>query len=86
MIPFGAELPVDWYALTMYLLTQKLSPKERSLVAATKMTPAESAPWQKIEARTKKLETALKSAKLSKASLVYQALSKCRARTSCCST
>lgn len=77
MIPFGADFPVDWYALTMFLLTQKLAPKERSgLVAATKMTAAESAPWQKIEARAKKLETALKSAKLSKASLVYQALKK----------
>ena len=77
MIPFGVPFPVDWYAVTLYLLTQKLSPKERtSLIAATKMTPEEAAPWQKIEAHTKKLETALKSAKLSKASVVYQTLSK----------
>jgi tRNA nucleotidyltransferase (CCA-adding enzyme) len=76
MIPFGAEFQVDWYALTLYLLTQKLTPKERTaLAAATKMTAEEAAPWQKLEARAKKLETALKSAKLSKASLVFQTLS-----------
>lgn len=77
MIPFGAPLPVDWYALVMFCLTEKLAPKERAaLVAATQMTKTEAAPWQKLEASAKKLATALKSAKLKRASQTYAVLSK----------
>lgn len=75
MIPFGADFPVDWYALTLWCLTKLLSPKERATLASnTEMTKAETDPWQKLEARAKKLETTLQSAKLSKGSLVYHAL------------
>jgi tRNA nucleotidyltransferase/poly(A) polymerase len=75
MIPFDAELKVDWYGLNLYCLTQKLTPKEKSgLIAATKMEKAEIDPWQKLEARAKKLETKLKGASLNKASLVYDCL------------
>ncbi len=75
MIPFGANLTVDWYALTMWCLTKLLGAKERAaLVSNTKMQKDEIDPWQKLEARSKKLETSLKSAKLSKGSLVYHAL------------
>jgi tRNA nucleotidyltransferase/poly(A) polymerase len=77
MIPFGAEFPVDWYALSMYCITQLLSPKERAaLVANTKMAKPEIEPWQKLDAKAKRLETVLKSARLSRASLVYDALRK----------
>lgn len=77
MIPFGASFPTDWYALSLYCLTQLLSPKERAaLIANTKMTKEEAAPWQKLETHAKKLETALKSAKLSKASQIYTLLQK----------
>ncbi|MBI5085989.1 MAG: CCA tRNA nucleotidyltransferase [Acidobacteria bacterium] len=77
MIPFGAVFPIDWYALSMFCITQLLTPKERTaLVANTKMTKAEIEPWQKLEARAKKLETAAKSARLSKASQVYELLRK----------
>ncbi len=77
MIPFGAPFPVDWYALSVFVLTQLLNPKERAaLVAATAMTKEEAAPWQKLEASSKKLEAALKSAKLNRASQVYDLLRK----------
>lgn len=77
MIPFGAPFPTDWYAISMYCLTQLLSAKERNtLIANTKMSKSEADPWLKLEARAKKLETVLKSAKLSKASQVYAALQK----------
>ncbi len=77
MIPFGASFPTDWYAISLFCLTQLLSAKERSaLIANTKMTKEEAAPWQKLETHAKKLESALKSAKLSKASQVYALLQK----------
>jgi tRNA nucleotidyltransferase/poly(A) polymerase len=74
-IPFGAPIAVDWYALTMYCLTQLLTPKERAaLIQNTQMTKAEIEPWDKLEAKSKPLEKALKSAKISKASQVYDLL------------
>jgi tRNA nucleotidyltransferase (CCA-adding enzyme) len=61
----------------LYALTEKLSPKERSaLIKATDLRKPEVDLWQKLEARAKKLETALKSARLKKPSQVYQILSK----------
>ncbi|MGO9239564.1 MAG: hypothetical protein ACLQBJ_02050 [Bryobacteraceae bacterium] len=74
-IPFGFELPTDWYGLNLWCLVQPLSPKERSaLLHQTEMSKEEAEPWQKLEAHSKKLETALKSAKLNRASLLWQAL------------
>ena len=75
LIPFGADFPVDWYALTLCCLTQLLTAKERAaLVEATAMTKEEATPWQRLEGHTKKLEAALKSSKLSRASHIYNAL------------
>jgi tRNA nucleotidyltransferase/poly(A) polymerase len=57
----------------LYALTEKLSAKEKqALVKATEMTKAELEPWQKLEPRAKKLETALRAARIKKASQVYQ--------------
>jgi hypothetical protein len=57
----------------LYALTEKLSAKEKqALVKATEMTRAELEPWQKLEARAKKLETSLRAARVKKASHVYQ--------------
>lgn len=79
MIPFGAGIVVDDYALLMYFLTQLLSPKEKAaLVAATQMTKAEMDPWQKLDQRAKKLEAIVKSARLSKGSQIYEALKHAR--------
>lgn len=73
MIPFGSEVPTDWYALNLWCLVQPLSSKEKAaLLAQTEMTKEEAAPWQKLEAHSKKLETALKAPKLSRGSLIWQ--------------
>ena len=57
----------------LYALTEKLSPKEKqALIKTTEMTKAELEPWQKLEARAKKLETSLRAARVKKASQVYQ--------------
>jgi tRNA nucleotidyltransferase (CCA-adding enzyme) len=76
-IPFGLDIRLDNASLFLYMLTEKLSAKERAaLVAATKMEPQETQGWQRLEGRAKKLETELKSARLQKASQVYRLLSK----------
>jgi tRNA nucleotidyltransferase/poly(A) polymerase len=57
----------------LYALTEKLTPKEKqALVKALEVPRADLDAWQKIEARSKKLETALRSARIRKASQVYQ--------------
>ncbi len=55
-----------------YVLTEKLSPKEKqALIKSTEMRKPEVDVWQKLEAKAKKLETALRSARIRKASQVY---------------
>ncbi|HTP85823.1 MAG TPA: hypothetical protein VMJ34_02700 [Bryobacteraceae bacterium] len=74
-IPFGADLKLENFGLFMYVLTEKLTPKERAaLVSGLKMPKGDVNQWQKLEARAKKLESAAKSAKLQKASQVYRVL------------
>ena len=56
----------------LWALTEKLTPKEKqALIAATEMPKAQVDQWMKLEARAKKLETALRSARIKKASQVY---------------
>jgi tRNA nucleotidyltransferase (CCA-adding enzyme) len=77
MISFGVELPVDDLALFLYLLTEKLTAKEkRAFIKSTAMRKSELERWQKLQVRTKKLEKELKSANLQKASRVYKTLFK----------
>lgn len=53
-------------------LTEKLSPKERvALIKTTELTKSDIDAWQKLDARAKKLESALKSARIKKPSHVY---------------
>jgi len=60
----------------MWALTEKLTPKEKqTLIAATEMPKAQADQWQKLEARAKKLETALRAARMKKASQVYRLVS-----------
>jgi tRNA nucleotidyltransferase (CCA-adding enzyme) len=60
----------------LYALTEKLSPKERqALIKGTEMAKPDLDLWQKLEARSKKLETALRSARIRKASQVYHLVS-----------
>jgi tRNA nucleotidyltransferase/poly(A) polymerase len=61
----------------LFVLTEKLNPKERSaLIKATDLRKPEVDLWTKLEARAKKLESALKAARIKKPSQVYQLLSK----------
>ena len=56
----------------LYALAEKLTPKERqALVKSTELTRSEVDAWQKLEARAKRTETALKSARIKKPSQVY---------------
>jgi tRNA nucleotidyltransferase/poly(A) polymerase len=55
-----------------YALTEKMPPKEKqALVKATELSRQDVDAGQKLEAKAKKLETALRSARLKKASQVY---------------
>lgn len=56
----------------LYAFTEKLSAREKqALVEATGLSRRDVDLWQKLEARARKLETALKSARIRKASQVY---------------
>ena len=56
----------------LYALTEKLTPKEKQALVKTTELPKHAVDlWQKLETRVKKLETALKSPRLRKASQVY---------------
>jgi tRNA nucleotidyltransferase/poly(A) polymerase len=57
------------------VLTEKLSPRERAdLIKALELTKAEADQLKKLDAKAKKLESALKSAKIHKPSQVYEVL------------
>ncbi len=76
-IPLGVRFPVENFGLFLNVLTEKLTPKEKAaLVKALGMPKADLDAWQKLDARSKKLERDLKSAKLTRASNLYQLLSK----------
>lgn len=56
----------------LYALTEKLSPKEKQAFAkGLELGKGDLDAWQKLEARAKKLETALRSPRIRKASQVY---------------
>ncbi|HLK67419.1 MAG TPA: hypothetical protein VKU19_28480 [Bryobacteraceae bacterium] len=60
----------------VYALTEKLGTKEKqALINATEMSKADIDLWQKLEARSKKLESALRSARIRKPSQVYHLVS-----------
>ncbi len=76
LVPPGAPFPLSNFGLFMHSLTEKLTPKEKAaLLKATAMRQAEVDAWQKLETRAKKLERDLKSAKLTRPSLIYEVLS-----------
>lgn len=76
LVPYGIDLHLEPLGLFLVLLTEKLSPKERqALIKASGLLKSDVALWQKLEPRAKKLEKALASAKLKKASQIYSLLS-----------
>jgi tRNA nucleotidyltransferase (CCA-adding enzyme) len=77
LIPFGVDLPVNSLALFLYLLTEKLTPKEKAALSKTAAVhKAESDLAPKLAASARKLERETKSAKINKPSQLYAVLSK----------
>jgi tRNA nucleotidyltransferase (CCA-adding enzyme) len=61
----------------LYVLTENLNAKDKlALIKHTEMRKSEVDAWQKLPARAKKLEAALKSVRLKKPSQIYEVLSK----------
>ncbi len=59
-----------------WVLTEKLTAKEKqAVVKAAELSKADADAWQKLEPQVKKLETALRSARIRKPSQVYQIVS-----------
>ncbi len=76
LLPYGFDLRINNFALFLFLITEKLTPKERSaLWKAIGAEKAEADLVTRLQARAKKLESALKSASLSKASQIYRTIS-----------
>ncbi len=74
-IPFGIDFPIDQVPLFLEALFAKLNAKESAaVVKATGLTRAETNALAKLAPAAKKLERALQSAKLQKASALYQLL------------
>lgn len=77
LVPFGLDFRVHNLGLFLYLLLEKLSPKERSaLIKSSGLEKADLSAWQKLEPNAKKLEKELKGTKLQRASRLYAFLSK----------
>jgi tRNA nucleotidyltransferase (CCA-adding enzyme) len=77
LLPAGNGIRPAGIGPFLFVLTEKLSPRERvDLIRTLEMHKQEVDLWQKLEARAKKLEHALKSPRLRLPSQVYQALVK----------
>ena len=76
LLPFGVDFPMDQLPLFLSVLFEKLTPKDAAaVVKATGLTRGETNALQKLAPAAKKLEKALQSAKLQKASALYELLS-----------
>src|SRR5581483_10615018 len=76
-LPFGLNLQVNAYALFLFLLLEKLSPKERAQLAKTVgLATSDVEAATKLEAKAAKLDKDLAKAKLTKPSALYAILSK----------
>ena len=74
-IPFEIGFEANQPSLFLYLLMQKLTPKEKTaLIKNMGIDKATVNSWQQLEAKSKKLEKELKSPLLKKPSLIYKAL------------
>jgi tRNA nucleotidyltransferase/poly(A) polymerase len=76
-LPFGLNLQVNSYALFLFLLLEKLNPKERAqLVKTVELPKNEVEAASKLEAKAAKIEKQLATAKLTRPSALYALLSK----------
>ncbi len=75
LVPFGAQLKEDRFITFLHTISEKWTPKDKqTFVKNCKLSKREADAWKNLPTRAKSLENTLKSAKLQKASLVYQAL------------
>jgi tRNA nucleotidyltransferase (CCA-adding enzyme) len=75
LVPIGIDIHLENMGLFLFFLTEKLPAKDRaSFIKNVGLSKREVDQWQKLEAKAKKLEKDLKSAKLQKPSKVYQVL------------
>jgi tRNA nucleotidyltransferase/poly(A) polymerase len=76
-LPFGLTIATDSTALFFFILMEKLSPKERTqLAASVELTKEELDAAHKLEVRANKLDKELASAKITRPSALYAILSK----------
>ncbi len=76
LVPFGIDIHLDAWVCSCIFSPRSCSPKERAaFIKSIGLSRREVDQWQKLEAKAKKLEKDLKSAKLQKPSKVYQVLS-----------
>jgi tRNA nucleotidyltransferase/poly(A) polymerase len=76
-LPFGVDVSANSYALFLFLLLEKLNAKERAqLIKALSIPRADLDAAGKLEARAKKVEKELSTAKLQRPSALYTILSK----------
>ena len=76
-LPFGMSIATDSTALFLFLLQEKLSPKERSqLIKSVELTKEELDASHKLEIRANKLDKELASAKITRPSALYAMLHK----------
>jgi len=76
MLPDEVRTRVARLGPFLWVLMEKLTPREKQAVLKIADLPkADAAAFQKLEARAKKLETALRSARIRKPSQVYQIVS-----------
>jgi tRNA nucleotidyltransferase (CCA-adding enzyme) len=77
MVPFGVDLHLENMGLFLYFLAEGLSAKDKAaFVKGSGINRKEVEQWQKLEAKSKKLEKELRSPKLQKPSHIYVALTK----------
>jgi tRNA nucleotidyltransferase (CCA-adding enzyme) len=75
VLPEDARWRAARYGTFLFCLGEKLTPKDKqALMKATDMSKGDRDEWQKIEARAKKLEAALRAPRVRKPSHVYQIL------------
>ncbi len=75
LLPFGANFEEDRLTLFLVTVSEKWTPKDKAAFSKTaKLTKKEQDAWKSADKRAKALETALKSAKLTKPSLIFEKL------------
>ncbi|HMF75545.1 MAG TPA: hypothetical protein VK604_07770 [Bryobacteraceae bacterium] len=76
-VPFGIDIATNWYSLFLFVLLEKLSPKERAqLMANTGILKLDLEAAMKLESRAKKVEHELATSKLTRPSALHAILSK----------